>query len=75
MIKVNGENFDFKDITLKELLFKLQYDSSKVAVELNEEIVSKNDYEKVIIKENDKLEVVSFVGGGWNEYSNQRWNK
>ena len=64
MIKVNGENFDFKDITLKELLFKLQYDSSKVAVELNEEIVSKNDYEKVIIKENDKLEVVSFVGGG-----------
>lgn len=64
MIKVNGENFDFKDITLKELLLKLQYDSSRVAVELNEEIVSKNDYEKVIIKDDDKLEVVSFVGGG-----------
>lgn len=75
MIRVNGESFDFKDINLKELLLKLQYDSSKVAVELNEEIVSKNDYEKVIIKDDDKLEVVSFVGGGWNEYSNQRWNK
>ncbi len=75
MIRVNGESFDFKDINLKELLLKLQYDSSKVAIELNEEIVSKNDYEKVIIKDDDKLEVVSFVGGGWNEYSNQRWNK
>lgn len=75
MIKVNGENFDFKDITLKELLLKLQYDSSRVAVELNEEIVSKNDYEKVIIKDDDKLEVVSFVGGGWDECSKQRWNK
>ncbi|RGD75271.1 sulfur carrier protein ThiS [Anaerofustis stercorihominis] len=64
MIRVNGESFDFKDINLKELLLKLQYDSSKVAVELNEEIVRKNDYEKVIIKEDDKLEVVSFVGGG-----------
>ncbi|WP_302826574.1 sulfur carrier protein ThiS [Anaerofustis stercorihominis] len=64
MIRVNGESFDFKDINLKELLLKLQYDSSKVAVELNEEIVSKNDYEKVIIKDDDKLEVVSFVGGG-----------
>ncbi|EDS71655.1 sulfur carrier protein ThiS [Anaerofustis stercorihominis] len=64
MIRVNGESFDFKDINLKELLLKLQYDSSKVAIELNEEIVSKNDYEKVIIKDDDKLEVVSFVGGG-----------
>lgn len=74
MIRVNGESFDFKDINLKELLLKLQYDSSKVAVELNEEIVRKNDYEKVIIKEDDKLEVVSFVGGGWDEYPNQRRN-
>ena len=74
MIRVNGESFDFKDINLKELLLKLQYDSSKVAIELNEEIVSKNDYEKVIIKDDDKLEVVSFVGGGWDEYPNQRRN-
>ncbi|MCR2032159.1 sulfur carrier protein ThiS [Anaerofustis stercorihominis] len=64
MIKVNGKGLDLKDITLKELLISLKYDISRVAVELNEEIVSKNDYEKVIIKDNDKLEIVSFVGGG-----------
>ena len=51
MIRVNGESFDFKDINLKELLLKLQYDSSKVAIELNEEIVSKNDYEKMCIRD------------------------
>jgi len=64
MIRVNGENLDIKDISLKELILKLGYDISRVAVELNEGIVSKNEYENVIIKENDKIEIVSFVAGG-----------
>ena len=37
---------------------------NKIAVEINGEIIPKKDYETVQIKENDVIEVVSFVGGG-----------
>ena len=40
------------------------YDSKKVVVELNLMIIPKEDYDKIIIKENDSIEVLSFVGGG-----------
>lgn len=64
MIKINGQDTKFSDISLKELLVKCNFDSEKVAVELNEEIISKKDFDKIKIKDNDKIEVVSFVGGG-----------
>ena len=65
MIKINGQDTKLSDISLKELLEKCNFDSEKVAVELNEEIISKKDFDKIKIKDNDKIEVVSFVGGGW----------
>ena len=61
MIKINGQDTKFSDISLKELLEKCNFDSEKVAVELNEEIISKKDFDKIKIKDNDKIEVVSFV--------------
>ncbi len=64
MIKINGQDRKFSDISLKELLEKCNFDSEKVAVELNEEIISKKDFDKIKIKDNDKIEVVGFVGGG-----------
>ncbi|MCO8194490.1 MULTISPECIES: sulfur carrier protein ThiS [Anaerofustis] len=64
MIKINGQDTKLSDISLKELLEKCNFDSEKVAVELNEEIISKKDFDKIKIKDNDKIEVVSFVGGG-----------
>ena len=35
-----------------------------VAVECNEEIVSKSRYDEVVLKDGDIVEIVSFVGGG-----------
>ncbi|WP_290771247.1 sulfur carrier protein ThiS [Anaerofustis sp.] len=64
MIKVNGEILNFENISLKELLSILKYDIKKIAVEINEEIISKKDFDNVIVKENDKIEIVNFVGGG-----------
>lgn len=64
MIKVNGEILNFDNISLKELLSILKYDIKKIAVEINEEIISKKDFDNVIVKENDKIEIVNFVGGG-----------
>jgi sulfur carrier protein len=35
-----------------------------IAVEYNEEIISKEQYERIILKEGDVLEIVRFMGGG-----------
>ncbi|EPR8879088.1 sulfur carrier protein ThiS, partial [Campylobacter coli] len=45
---------------IKEKGFKIEL----IALELNGEIVPKSEFENLILKENDKAEIVSFVGGG-----------
>ena len=65
MAKINGKEEDPGNITLLEYLNKNNYNLKIIAVERNEEIVSKNDYEKVYIQPDDVIEIVSFVGGGW----------
>ncbi|MBM5786749.1 MAG: sulfur carrier protein ThiS [Candidatus Fonsibacter sp.] len=67
MIKVllNGKNKTIDDKTNLNLLLKeLSIESNKVAIEINGVVVSKNDYEKKIIRTNDKIEIVHFIGGG-----------
>lgn len=65
MIRLNGKpltNYDQKP--LSQLLTDCQYDSAKIAVEKNGEIIPKNQYHTTILNSDDVLEVVSFVGGG-----------
>jgi sulfur carrier protein len=64
-IIINGEIKEFKSgITLKEVLQKLSLDDKVMAAALNMEIVKQNDWDRCILKENDKLELLDFVGGG-----------
>lgn len=63
MITVNGEKLQFSG-TISQLLDNLEYNEKYVAVELNNKIVPKSKYADTIISDNDKLEIVSFVGGG-----------
>lgn len=65
MIILNGKvKEQYSDLFLTELLKREGYDSRKIAVEINEEIVSKSIYNEKRVKSGDKVEVVSFVGGG-----------
>ncbi len=65
MITVNGENHEgFEGKTLSELLCGLGYKEAYIATELNGNIVKKDSYRTVVLKEGDSLEVVNFVGGG-----------
>ncbi len=50
--------------TLAALLNELNINAQRVAVELNRSIIDKADYSKTILKDNDSLEIVSFIGGG-----------
>ena len=47
-----------------DIINEMNIDIRTIAVELNEEIVAKADYDKTTLKDGDVLEVVSFVGGG-----------
>jgi len=64
-MKVNGKNHTINDNqNLLNFLESNQYDITKIAVERNGEIIPKLMYRQVNLKENDTLEIVSFVGGG-----------
>ena len=64
-IKVNGK---FKDVTenykISDLVKDLKIPLEKVAIELNQEIMNKKNISKIILKKNDKIEIVHFIGGG-----------
>ena len=64
MIKINGLEIDVSGQTLQDYLSTTDYDPKHIAVEINQEIVSKKDYADTILKDGDVVEVVSFVGGG-----------
>jgi len=64
-ITVNGKLSRIKeDLTLSSYVKKLKIPIKKVAVELNEEIIDKNKLSKIKLKNNDKIEIVHFIGGG-----------
>jgi thiamine biosynthesis protein ThiS len=64
-IQVNGEATEAPDGTsVASLLEQLEIKATRVAVELNLEIVPKASYPETLIQEGDRLEVVGFVGGG-----------
>ena len=64
-IQLNGNSYEINDGTnLNELLNKLKIQKSKVAIEVNGEIVEKNKYPNLILNKDDKVEIVHFIGGG-----------
>lgn len=65
MITVNGKQVELKEeMTVLQFLEKEGYQTTRIAVEKNGEIVPKRTYKDAIIHSGDVLEVVSFVGGG-----------
>jgi sulfur carrier protein len=64
-IRINGKIFNLKPkMTLKDVIIKYRIPLKKVAVELNEKIVNKQQLGKIKIKKFDKIEIVHFIGGG-----------
>jgi sulfur carrier protein len=65
IMKVNGEEKVLeKEILLSEYLEQEGYQTGRIAVERNGEIIPKRNYKETILHNDDVLEVVSFVGGG-----------
>lgn len=53
-----------EDINIATFIADNNYKPKHVVVELNEEIIPKEKYEQIVLKQNDTLEVLSFMGGG-----------
>jgi thiamine biosynthesis protein ThiS len=64
-IELNGKSKIIKgDYKIKDLISDLKIPIKKVAIELNQEILDKKKLSKIKIKNNDKIEIVHFIGGG-----------
>jgi sulfur carrier protein len=64
-IHLNGEPYTITgDSALEALLDKLGARRSRIAVEINHEVVPKAEYARTALKDGDKVEVINFVGGG-----------
>ena len=64
-IKINGKFLTINEnLSLSIFLKKQKIPLKKVAIELNQEIIDKNEINKIKLKKNDKIEIVYFIGGG-----------
>nr|YP_009029133.1 thiamine biosynthesis protein S [Cylindrotheca closterium]AGH28664.1 thiamine biosynthesis protein S [Cylindrotheca closterium] len=61
----NGQCYYTKqNLTLLDIMIYFNYNSSLLILELNQSVCNKDKWHQTFINNNDKLEVVSIVGGG-----------
>jgi len=64
-VYVNGE---LKELTgtpsLTELVTQLELPAARIAIELNREVVRRGEWGCTMLKDEDRIEIVHFVGGG-----------
>ncbi|NMB34591.1 MAG: sulfur carrier protein ThiS [Clostridium sp.] len=65
LIVVNGEKMQIKDgNTLLDLVLEKKLENDQIVIEYNRRVIKKKNWEEHILKENDKIEILRFVGGG-----------
>jgi len=64
-ILLNGNSINIqKELTLESLVKLRGFEPSKVVVELNGDIANSAQWTTTMLTENDRIELISFVGGG-----------
>ena len=53
-------------VTISALLATLEIDARRVAVEHNLIVVKRDRYDATVVNDGDEVEIVNFVGGGWD---------
>lgn len=66
ILRLNGSEKTFSQLisTVSQLLMELGAKPQRVAVEINGEIIDPALFEETPVHDRDKVEIVSFVGGG-----------
>ena len=64
-IQINGEAESVPDgLTLAALVERKGLQGKRIAIEVNEELVTRSKFPTHIVKEGDHLEIVQAIGGG-----------
>jgi thiamine biosynthesis protein ThiS len=64
-IQINGETRDVADqSTLEDLVRELSLQPQRIAIELNHNVVRRNEWSETVLNSDDRIEIVHFVGGG-----------
>lgn len=53
-----------ENCTITGLVQSLKLENKRIAIEYNQSIIIKSQYDTIILKPNDKLEIIHAVGGG-----------
>jgi thiamine biosynthesis protein ThiS len=61
---VNGELRELEISSLAELITELDLPLARIAIELNREVVRRSEWGSTMLKDEDRIEIVHFVGGG-----------
>ena len=62
---VNGENREFSDgLSLEQLVNELTLPGVRIAIEVNGKVVRRGDWTGTRLNDEDRVEIVHFVGGG-----------
>ena len=63
-LRINGETRSFDEMSLYDVITSMKLNPSRVAVEMNGDIVPRASFKDTRPKNGDSLEIVHFVGGG-----------
>ena len=64
-IIVNGETKNISENkSIQDLVSDLKLHKDKIVIEHNAKILKSDEWNETTLKNNDKLEIISFVGGG-----------
>lgn len=62
---INGDTFTFDtEVTIQDILDHLELDKKRVIAEHNQNLIQREDFANQIVREDDRLELLEFVGGG-----------
>jgi len=64
-VNVNGDRVEIPvNATIEQLLGQLELNTRAIAVEVNEQLQPRDTHATFVLSENDRLEIVTLVGGG-----------
>jgi thiamine biosynthesis protein ThiS len=66
-IQVNGRPQEVEEnLSLSQLIASLNLKPDQIAIELNQKVIRRGDWQDTDLRDDDKIEIVHFVGGGCN---------
>lgn len=63
-VKINGKAEDIQEKTILDILKTKNVEPRMVAVEVNSELIERENYETTFLKDGDEIEFLYFMGGG-----------